>query len=181
MSAHATPETVEAHKLTVEQFHDVGPFLDPRHRHELLDGKIRTMPPPGDPHSSVLDELNRQFVRQERRGLCVSSGGLRLSETTELWPDLCLLERKRDGRGNPPAPSARLVVEVSDTTLGDDTGDKLRAYQAAGVPEYWVVDVNGRRVLRYLAPDYAPEAFTEGNLSPQAYPDASIDVGALFS
>ena len=81
---------------------------------------------------------------------------------------------------NPGVSLAKLVIEVSDTSLRGDTHEKLQLYQAAGVPEYWAVDVRGRRVLRYLAPDYAPEAFTEGTLSPQAYPDVSIDVGALF-
>ncbi|MBW0000234.1 MAG: Uma2 family endonuclease [Verrucomicrobia bacterium] len=161
------PETVEVHKLTVREFHALEAFLSPDRRHELLDGQIYVMSPPGNPHSSVLDELDDQFRMQRRPGLCVSSGGLRLSETTEFWPDLCLLETRRQGGGNPAARTARLVVEVSDSTLDYDTGDKRRAYQAAGVPEYWVVDVQGRRVLRHLAPDYAPEAFEPpGALSP---------------
>jgi Uma2 family endonuclease len=111
-----------------------------------------------------------------------------------LWPDLTLLGRDPDrGPDNPTATDARLVVEVSYGTLGLDTGAKLRAYQAAGVPEYWVVNVQGRHVLRHLVPDYRSETFAgsapEGllnapsapPLSPQAYPDAPIDVGALFS
>ena len=145
-----------------------------------------------------------QFAQaQARFGLHVSFGGLWLNETTELLPDLSLLDRKRRGRENPPAATAKVVVEVSDTTFDRDTGEKLQAYQAAGVPEYWVVDVQGRRVLRHLAPDYRSETFagsapegllnaaTEGPfnrppaaappLSPRAYPDVSIDVGALFA
>jgi Uma2 family endonuclease len=39
-----------------------------------------------------------------------------------------------------------LVVEVSDTTYQKDTGKKLRGYQRAGIPTYWVVDLNRRRV-----------------------------------
>ena len=34
-----------------------------------------------------------------------------------------------------------LVVEVSDTTLKCDCEKKLLAYESAGVPEYWIVDV----------------------------------------
>jgi hypothetical protein len=61
------------------------------------------------------------------------------------------------------------------------------------VPEYWVVDVQACRVLRYLAPDYRSETFAGSApagllnapsappLSPQAYPVVSIDVGALFT
>lgn len=41
----------------------------------------------------------------------------------------------------------------------------------------------GRRLLRYLAPEYHCHTFvgTETPLSPQAYPDVAIDVGALFA
>jgi Uma2 family endonuclease len=37
-----------------------------------------------------------------------------------------------------------LAVEVADTTLEQDLGRKLRDYAAAGIPVYWVVDVNAR-------------------------------------
>ena len=177
------PETVEVHKLTVREFHALEPFLDPDRRHELLDGQILVMPIPGNPHSVALNELTAQFMLQRRAGLYVSLGGLRASETTGLLPDLCLLEQKPSGPDNPSASAAKLVVEVAHTTLSYDTGDKLRAHQQAGVPEYWVVDVAGRRLLRYLAPEYHCQTFAGGQtpLSPQAYPDVSIDVGALFT
>jgi Uma2 family endonuclease len=37
-----------------------------------------------------------------------------------------------------------LGVEISDTTLDQDLGKKQRDYAAAGIPHYWVVDVNAR-------------------------------------
>ena len=140
---------------------------------------------PEIPHRVVRNNLYQEFFCQECPGLHVWPGGLRLSEVTELWPDLTLLGRDPDRRGpdNPSASEAKLVVEVAYGTLGLDTGAKLQAYQAAGVPEYWVVDVQGRHVLRHLAPDYRSETFAGSGalLSPQAYPDVSIDVGALLS
>jgi Uma2 family endonuclease len=178
------PETVQFHKITVKQFHALDPLLDPNVRHELLNGQILVMPVPGNPHSVVWKRLHRQLLRQERPGLHLWEGGLRLTETTELWPDLTLLGREPAmGPDNPLAAEAKLVVEIAHTTLGLDTGAKLRAYQRAGVPEYWIVDVQARQVLRYLAPDYRSETFAGSGtpLSPQAYPDVSIDVGALFA
>jgi Uma2 family endonuclease len=178
------PETVQFHKITVAQFHALYPYLDPNRPHELLDGQILVLPLPEPPHRVVRNHLYQAFFRQECSGLHVWPGGLRLSEVTELWPDLTLLGRDPDrGPDNPAATDARLVVEVSYGTLGLDTGAKLRAYQAASVPEYWVVDVQGRHVLRHLAPDYRSETFAGSGtpLSPQAYPDVSIDVGALFA
>ena len=178
------PETVEVHKLTVREFHALEPLLDPERRHELLDGQILVMPPPGNPHSFVAFLLLQWFLARQRPGLHPWPGGLRLNEVTEVWPDLTLLSRPpRPGPDNPLCSEATLVVEVSRTTLAYDAGDKLRAYQQAGVPEYWVVDVQGRHVLRHLAPDYRSETFAGSGtpLSPRAYPDVSIDVGALFA
>jgi Uma2 family endonuclease len=189
------PETVQFHKITVQEFQALYPYLDPNRPHELLEGQILVLPIPGQPHRVVRNHLYQTFFRQGCPGLHIWPGGLRLSEITELWPDLTLLGRDPDRRGpdNPSAADARLVVEVAYETLGLDTGAKARAYQQAGVPEYWIIDVQGRRVLRHLAPDYRSQTFAgsapEGllnapsapSLSPQAYPDVSIDVGALFT
>ena len=182
MSATATG--VQFHKITIKQFHALARYLEPDLRHELLDGQILVMTPPASPHTIVLDRLTEQFRALRHHGLpFIWTGGLRLSQTSELWPDLCLLGREHTGLQNPSAAEAKLVIEVAHTTLDYDTGKKLRAYQAAGVPEYWVVDVKGRHVLRYLLPAYQSETFAGSGtpLRPQAYPDVSIDVGALFS
>jgi Uma2 family endonuclease len=42
-----------------------------------------------------------------------------------------------------------LVGEVSDTTLTTDLDAKKHLYAALGVPEYWVIDVRGRRVFAF--------------------------------
>jgi Uma2 family endonuclease len=57
-----------------------------------------------------------------------------------------------------PLISVVLVVEVSATTLDYDMKRKLALYARAGVPEYWVADVNGRVIHQLWAPtgdDYA--------------------------
>jgi Uma2 family endonuclease len=57
-----------------------------------------------------------------------------------------------DFDGPIPAAAVRLIVEVADTTLADDLGEKLDDYAAAGLVEYWVVDVRGRQVLLHAMP-----------------------------
>lgn len=42
-----------------------------------------------------------------------------------------------------------LVGEVADTTLASDLDEMKRVYEAIGVPEYWVIDVVGLRVLMF--------------------------------
>ncbi|MDX2235137.1 MAG: Uma2 family endonuclease [Hyphomonadaceae bacterium] len=54
--------------------------------------------------------------------------------------------------GTIPGEKVRLIVEVADSTLADDLGDKRADYARAGLPEYWVLDVNARCVHRFHAP-----------------------------
>ena len=42
--------------------------------------------------------------------------------------------------------SAVLLVEISDTTLAEDRGRKLRAYARNGVPEYWMVNLQETQI-----------------------------------
>ena len=42
-----------------------------------------------------------------------------------------------------------LVGEIADTTLASDLDEKKRLYAALGIPEYWVVDIKGERVLAF--------------------------------
>lgn len=42
-----------------------------------------------------------------------------------------------------------LVIEVADSSLSDDKGDKRLLYEALGVREYWIVDVQKMGVLAF--------------------------------
>lgn len=42
-----------------------------------------------------------------------------------------------------------LVGEIADTTLATDLDEKKHLYADLEVPEYWVIDVQGRRVLAF--------------------------------
>jgi Uma2 family endonuclease len=42
-----------------------------------------------------------------------------------------------------------LVGEVSDTTLATDLDEKKQLYAALLIPEYWVINVQGRQVLAF--------------------------------
>jgi Uma2 family endonuclease len=57
-----------------------------------------------------------------------------------------------------------LVVEVADTTAAYDLGQKALIYAASGVPEYWVVDLEGRFVHQMWAP--APAGYAERRETP---------------
>ncbi|KAB8334671.1 Uma2 family endonuclease [Scytonema tolypothrichoides VB-61278] len=46
-----------------------------------------------------------------------------------------------------PAPD--LVIEVANTSLADDKGDKRLLYEELGVGEYWIIDVQNVQVIAF--------------------------------
>jgi Uma2 family endonuclease len=115
-------------------------------KRELIDGEIIDLPSEGDSHLSLRVELNRFLVRQIADDLCVASRGtLKLSETDWPEPDFYVRETSihpGDARG----PDILLLIEIADSTLTHDLGRKADLYREHGVREYWVVDVNARRL-----------------------------------
>ena len=100
-------------------------------------------------------------------------------------PDLAVVPgRPRDYSAHPN--SAALVVEVSDSLLSFDMNQKRLLYARAGIRDYWVVDVNSRRLLVYRNPqagDYGtPRQLGESDtVSPLAAPTANVLVADLFA
>jgi Uma2 family endonuclease len=104
-------------------------------------------------------------------------GSVRLSDLSEPQPDLALL-RGTPGvypPGEAGLDDVLLIVEVVDTTMPYDRGTKVPFYARSGVPEVWLADLIGERVLVYREPGpdgyrVAFEARGETRLSPQAFP-----------
>ena len=63
-----------------------------------------------------------------------------------------------DGPISTHPTTARLVVEVADSSLDFNLGDKASLYAAGGIPEYWVIDLPGDRLLVMTDPLPEPSA-----------------------
>ena len=156
---------------------------------ELRGGLLYEMKPQYVPHARAKSRLFLALVTALQAigsSLEVLSGGsVKLGESEVPMPDLIVWEPLQV-RGPVPGERARLLVEVSDTTLADDLGRKRTLYAAASVPEYWVVDVFGRALHQYWAPAdgaYARSAVVpfgemvrSATLAGLAVPTAALDV-----
>src|SRR5690606_41478239 len=113
------------HRITADEYHrmaEVG-LLAPDARVELIEGEIIERAPVGREHSSVVDQLNRLFVRAVGDDAIVRvQGSIRLGTLSEPEPDLVLLRPSPDFYRSrfATAADALLVIEVSDTTLRYD-------------------------------------------------------------
>jgi Uma2 family endonuclease len=73
--------------------------------------------------------------------------------TSEPEPDITILNRPADELTQNPVPAdIALIVEVSDSTLDHDLGPKATLYARAGIPEYWVIDVQGQAIHQHRDP-----------------------------
>lgn len=150
------------YRLRIEDYErlaEAGTFGDART--ELLDGEIIVMPPEHRPHAWVKNELHYRLRRRlEEIGsdLYVTDGSVLLSPNDMPQPDI-VLTREPIGPGAIPLASVALLVEVASTTLDRDIAAKAQLYAVAGIPEYWVADVNARVIHQLWAP--AGEAYGE--------------------
>jgi len=60
---------------------------------------------------------------------------------------------------HPGAADISLVVQISDSSLSFDLGEKLALYRANGIQEYWVVDLKATQVTSFCG-----AAFQEPNV-----------------
>jgi Uma2 family endonuclease len=124
---------------------------------EWVEGEIIPLSPSSLDHQDLLDFLNdliKTFVRARRLGWVYFAPVLmRLpSRPSGREPDLVFVatahaDRLRETYIDGPAD---LVAEItSPESEARDRGEKLTEYEAAGIPEYWLIDPLRRDALFY--------------------------------
>ena len=173
-------------RFTVAEYYAMAEagILAPDERVELLDGDVILMAAVLDWHAFVVDWLNENLMLPlQGRAQVRIQNPTRLNDYSEPEPDVMLLRRRDDFyRSGHPAPAdVLLLIEVSDSSLSFDRGQKLTRYAAAGIPEAWIVNRPDRRIESYADPtgnEYATVRYYEPgeSISPQAFPDIALEV-----
>lgn len=140
-------------RWTYEQF---AQLPDDGKRYEVIGGELYVTPAPRPSHQQILVRLIGrllQFVEQHELGnLYPGPIDVLFGEGDYLEPDLVFVRRDRlaivSDRGLEGPPD--LVIEIlSASTAKRDRTVKRERYAFFGVPEYWVVDPEARRVEVY--------------------------------
>lgn len=162
--------------------------LKPDARVELLEGQIIDMSPIGPFHGGVVGRLARLFNKiAGDRSLVLSQHPLHLDDHSEPQPDFLLLKPiPGDYTTRHPQPEdVYLLAEVSDSTLDRDCNEKLPVYGRAGIREVWIANLVNLTIEVYREPHFtgygSKRIVRAGDqVSPQAFPDAAIDVAELL-
>jgi Uma2 family endonuclease len=155
---------------------------------ELIDGEVRQMSPIGPYHAALVARLNRLLVRQAPDTTIVRvQDPVQLSEYSQPQPDLALVAGRDDfyAQGHPTAQDIYLLIEVSDSSLAYDRGEKLPRYAQAGVEEVWIVDSSALQIEQYWQPaggQYrTKQTWGRGEIvRAHALPELALDVDAIF-
>ncbi|MFO5476732.1 MAG: Uma2 family endonuclease, partial [Dolichospermum sp.] len=98
-------------------------------------------------------------------------------------PDIAVVKTNvLDYEDHHPQPSeVFLVIEIADSSLKYDREVKTLAYAKSGIIDYWVLDINGRKLYVYRLPNpegYQSESILGENLtiSPLAFPECKIKI-----
>lgn len=170
-------------------YDDLADMPDDGFTREILDGDLVVTPSPAPIHQRVSRRLQRQLETYfESRGLGeVFNAPLDtiLGPHDIVEPDLLVVTDpatiSRRAIEGPPA----LVVEIlSPSTAVRDRSVKARRYAAAGIPHYWLVDIENQHIecLRLAAEGYRLAAAARGT-DPLIHPDwpgLQIDLTALW-
>jgi len=123
-------------------------------KYEVIDGELHVTPAPSTAHQHVSARLHvamANFVDARALGHVLAAPvGVRLpGQAVPLQPDLVFVPAARSDMIGPQHIDGvpDLLVEIlSPSNWPFDRRDKLQAYQAGGVPEYWLVDYRAKTI-----------------------------------
>lgn len=147
---------------------------------ELIRGRLVYVVPQGEQHAWVVTRLTRIFARALPDSVDLRPQlPLAALEDSEPEPDLALVPAATSCGPHPT--EALLVVEVAVSSARRDRAIKGPLYAEAGVPEFWLVDVQRGVVEVYAEP--APEGYAAmrevgrgESLAPAALPQLLVQV-----
>lgn len=158
---------------------------------ELIEGELIDRMGKKRPHVNSLALLHRWLVGVFGWPLVIQEAPIDVAPednpTNEPEPDLIVLTRDLSHftKENPRPEDLQLVVEVADSRLGFDLTTKAPLYARAGILEYWVLDVAGRRLIVHRDPQagrYVSVAAygEEESVAPLAAPGSYLRVRDAF-
>lgn len=182
--------TLPVAPLSTEQYLrmiDAGVF-DSSDKVELIGGFITPMAPVGPEHNGSLFELTKFLAPVAERFVIAVQATVAVSEGQVLEPDFALLTPRADKymTALPKAADVLLVIESAASSIKSDRHVKLPIYAAAGIPEYWIVDLNEKTLEVHREPvgeGYVHRQKLAGDdvASPLACPEVTLRVGSLFA
>jgi Uma2 family endonuclease len=148
--------TVPIYRLTVAQYHAMAEagILGENDPVELLEGWLVKKMTKNPAHCLALGLVQDALLALLPRGWHLKVQGSTTTTDSQPEPDLAVVRgQRRDYTQRHPGPQdVGLVVEVADSSLGQDRDTKKRLYARARFEVYWIVNLIERRIEVYTDP-----------------------------
>lgn len=176
--------------LTVDDYHrmiETGIIHEGEHI-ELISGQIFNMAAKGTRHTVANTELMGELLLLlGRRAKVRCQDPITLPNNSEPEPDIVIARLRSDNYviSHPAPADIILVIEVADSTLSFDRNTKAPLYAAAGISEYWIVNLIENRLEMYSQPEGSIYTNTQIILPPRLvnlphFPEISLDLTTIF-
>jgi Uma2 family endonuclease len=154
---------------------------------ELLGGQIIDMAPELPIHRATYRRGSKYLETLfGDRATVFSAAPVTLPNDGEPQPDLAIVrspESRYDER-HPCPEDIYWLIEVSNSSLAYDLGEKAGYYARDRIQEYWVVDIAHHTLWVHRQPtDHGyqqVQAFTSGTVSPLSFPDIAVELGRFW-
>lgn len=141
-----------------ERLIDLGAFR-PGERLELVGGALLVCEPQGGPHFTAVGLVEDALRQVFGAGWTVrAQGPIALDEDSEPEPDLAVVPGSRRDHSHSHPSHPVLIVEVADSSLAFDRGEKAGLYARAGIADYWILNLSDRVLEVNREPVVAPHA-----------------------
>jgi Uma2 family endonuclease len=181
--------TLTTAKWTVEDYHRMIAcgILEGR-RVELLNGEIVEMVPEGEYHAYSSDEAGEYliYLLGDRAKVRQAKPITLPLSNSEPEPDIAIVQRLgRDYREHHPYPENIFwLIEYSNSSLNKDLDIKSKVYAAAGIPEYWIINLRTIELIVLRSPTeegyQSKTTLTQGEITPLAFPDIAVSFKQLL-
>ena len=166
------PSPGEVYRFTVDQYDRMvrDGTISEDDPVELLDGIVVRQMPKGPRHDASLARCRRQIERILPAGWYLRlEGSVRIPDYNEPETDLCVVRGDSDDYTDrhPDPGDVGLIVEIAESSLPRDRGEKRDNYGRAGIPVYWIVNLVDRQLEVYAHP-------VAGTRTGGAYPAPTI-------
>ena len=147
---------------------------------ELIGGELMVAEPQGALHYTAIRKTARALEAAFGPGWEVrTQGPIGLDDESEPEPDVAVVPgRPEDYRSAHPSRPV-LTVEVAESSLGSDRDRKGSVYARAGLPDYWVLNLEDSVLEAYREPAADPSAPFGWRYARREVFDASMQVSPL--
>ena len=143
---------------TFEERHNLGDLgVFEGRRASLINGQIVEEGMMNPPHAIAMELTTRVITIAFGEGWRIRSQlPLVFDDLNSPQPDFAIIRGSVRGATGHPT-TAELVIEIADSSLNYDTTVKAELYATAGIPEYWVIDLEGRNMQVFRDPVPLPK------------------------